>query len=189
MEGGDHPDRDAQFQHINRQVKAFQRQGQPVVSVDTKKKELVGEFKQRRTGMATQGQPEEVQVHDFIDKELGKAIPYGVYDLTANAGLGQRGRRSRHGRVRRRRRSGGGGTDGAPGLPGGEGAADHGRRRRQQREPLPAVEGGTAGLADETGSAHLGVPLPAGDEQVEQDRAPDVLPHHRELAGPPAGEP
>jgi hypothetical protein len=85
-EGKDHPDRDAQFQHINRRVKAFQRQGQPVVSVDTKKKELVGRYRNGGREWQPKGRPEEVKVHDFIDKESGKAIPYGVYDLAADTG-------------------------------------------------------------------------------------------------------
>ena len=72
-----------------------------MVSVDTKKKELVGDFKNGGREWQPEGEPEEVRVHDFLDKELGKAIPYGVYDLTAEPGLGQRGHRSRHGRVRR----------------------------------------------------------------------------------------
>jgi hypothetical protein len=86
IEGKSHPDRDAQFQHINRRVKAYQRQGQPVVSVDTKKKELVGRYRNGGREWQPKGRPEEVKVHDFIDKELGKAIPYGVYDLAADTG-------------------------------------------------------------------------------------------------------
>jgi transposase len=86
IEGKDHPDRDAQFQYINRRVKASQRHGQPVVSVDTKKKELVGRYSNGGREWQPKGRPEEVKVHDFIDKELGKAIPYGVYDLAADAG-------------------------------------------------------------------------------------------------------
>jgi hypothetical protein len=86
IEGKDHPDRDAQFRYINRRVKAFQRQGQPVVSVDTKKKELVGRYRNGGREWQPKGQPEEVKVHDFIDKGLGKAIPYGVYDLAADTG-------------------------------------------------------------------------------------------------------
>jgi hypothetical protein len=85
-EGGNHPDRNAQFEHINATVKAFQKRGQPVISVDTKKKELVGEFKNGGREWQPSGQPEEVLVHDFMDKELGKAIPYGVYDVTGNQG-------------------------------------------------------------------------------------------------------
>lgn len=85
-EGSSHPDRNAQFEYINRQVSAFQRRGQPVISVDTKKKELVGEFKNPGEEWQPQGQPEKVNVHDFPDKKLGKAIPYGVYDLACNEG-------------------------------------------------------------------------------------------------------
>jgi transposase len=86
QEGRQHPDRDAQFQHLNRRVKAFQRQGQPVVSVDTKKKELVGQFRNGGREWQPLGQPERVNVHDFPDEELGKVIPYGVYDMAANTG-------------------------------------------------------------------------------------------------------
>src|SRR3954447_20811077 len=85
-EGGSHPDRNAQFEHINATVKAFQRRGQPVISVDAKKKELVGDFKDGGREWRPSGEPEEVRVHDFMDKELGKAIPYGVYDVTGNQG-------------------------------------------------------------------------------------------------------
>jgi len=83
-EGAAHPDRNAQFEHINRRVAALQRRGQPVISVDTKKKELVGNFRNVGREWRPAGAPLEVQVHDFQDAELGKAIPYGVYDLTNN---------------------------------------------------------------------------------------------------------
>jgi transposase len=86
IEGGDHPDRDAQFQYINRRVKSFQKQGQPVVSVDTKKKELVGRFRNGGREWQPKGQPEEVDIYDFINKQLGKTIPYGIYDETTNTG-------------------------------------------------------------------------------------------------------
>lgn len=85
-EGDSHPDRDAQFAYINEQVKSFQKQGQPVVSVDTKKKELVGDFANGGREYQPEGQPEKVRVYDFIDKKLGKAIPYGIYDQTSNSG-------------------------------------------------------------------------------------------------------
>lgn len=85
-EGASHPDRDAQFHHINRKVQAFQRRRQPVISVDTKKRELVGDFKNNGREWHPQGKPEKVRVHDFRDKDLGVAIPYGVYDLTRNNG-------------------------------------------------------------------------------------------------------
>jgi hypothetical protein len=85
-EGSSHEDRNAQFEHINRRVLRFQKQGEPVVSIDTKKKELVGEFKNAGREWEPQGQPVEVKVHDFPEKKLGKAIPYGVYDLASNEG-------------------------------------------------------------------------------------------------------
>jgi hypothetical protein len=85
-EGASHPDRNAQFEHIARQVTVFHKQRQPVASVDTKKKELVGEFKNAGQEWQPQGQPRKVKVHDFPDKNLGKAIPYGVYDLASNEG-------------------------------------------------------------------------------------------------------
>ena len=86
MEGGQHPDRDEQFRHISLRVRAFQRMGQPVVSVDTKKKELVGPYRNGGREWSPRGKPQEVRVHDFLDKELGKAIPYGVYDITKDTG-------------------------------------------------------------------------------------------------------
>jgi len=85
-EGGQHPDRNAQFEYIAGQLRKLQNRGQPVISVDTKKKELVGDFKNGGREWRPQGQPEGVRVHDFLDKKLGKAIPYGVYDLTTNTG-------------------------------------------------------------------------------------------------------
>ena len=86
VEGKQHPDRDAQFRYINTTVVAFQDAGDPVISVDCKKKELVGNFRNGGTEWAPAGAPERVNVHDFVDKQLGKAVPYGVYDLTANTG-------------------------------------------------------------------------------------------------------
>jgi hypothetical protein len=86
LEGTAHPDRDAQFGYINAQVKEHQAAGEPVISVDAKKKELVGEFARGGREYRPKGQPVPVRTHDFADKDLGKAIPYGVYDVTANAG-------------------------------------------------------------------------------------------------------
>ncbi len=83
-EGKQHPDRNAQFEHINRRVKAFQRQGQPAVSVDAKKKEVLGNRKNAGRTYRPKGKPREVDTHDFPDDKLGKAIPYGVYDLENN---------------------------------------------------------------------------------------------------------
>lgn len=86
LEGSHNPDRNAQFEHINAAVAATQAAGQPVISIDTKKKELIGAFKNGGSDYRPEGCPDEVNVHDFVDKDLGKAIPYGVYDITANAG-------------------------------------------------------------------------------------------------------
>ena len=85
-EGSQHPDRDAQFAHINASVTAALAARQPVISVDTKKKELVGDFRNAGREWRPQGEPEEVRVHDFLLPELGRAVPYGLYDLAANAG-------------------------------------------------------------------------------------------------------
>jgi hypothetical protein len=85
-EGKRHPDRDGQFRYINEQVRRFQRIRQPVISVDTKKKELVGDFKNTGKEWRPKGEPERVRVHDFLIEENGKAAPYGVYDITRNAG-------------------------------------------------------------------------------------------------------
>lgn len=83
-EGSSHPDRDAQFEYINSKVKAAQAAGQPVISVDTKKKELIGNYKNNGTDYRPKGDPLKVKVYDFIDKHLGKVAPYGVYDVSAN---------------------------------------------------------------------------------------------------------
>ena len=85
-EGKQHPDRNEQFEYINRQSLRFMRKGEPVVSVDTKKKELIGNYANKGREWRPKGKPVEVKVHDFMDKELGKAIPYGVYDVKENEG-------------------------------------------------------------------------------------------------------
>lgn len=85
-EGGTHSDRNAQFEHINERIRQVQAEGQPVISVDTKKKELVGDFKNSGREWRPKGQPEPVRVHDFVIPELGRANPYGIYDLAHNKG-------------------------------------------------------------------------------------------------------
>jgi hypothetical protein len=85
-EGTSHPDRNAQFEYLNRLVSRFLRRGKPAISVDTKKKELVGDFARAGREWQPLGEPEEVRTHDFLDKRLGKAIPYGVYDILNNQG-------------------------------------------------------------------------------------------------------
>jgi hypothetical protein len=86
LEGGQHPDRDAQFGYLNARAAAHMAAGQPVISVDTKKKELVGPFKNGGREWRPAGSPEQVRVHDFMDRQLGKAIPYGIYDVAADSG-------------------------------------------------------------------------------------------------------
>jgi hypothetical protein len=86
-EGSHHPDRNAQFEYINAKVLAAQANGQPVISVDTKKKELIGNFKNGGTDYRPKDDPDPVNVHDFINKKLGKMSPYGVYDQTCNTGF------------------------------------------------------------------------------------------------------
>jgi hypothetical protein len=85
-EGSSHPDRNAQFEYINKQTKKFQIKGNPIISVDAKKKERLGDFKNEGKEWRPKGQPEKVRIYDFEDKELGKGLPYGVYDITANKG-------------------------------------------------------------------------------------------------------
>src|ERR1700694_1519630 len=84
LEGASHPDRDAQFHHISDKIREFQAARQPVISVDTKKKELVGNFKNGGRELRPRGDPEKVRVHDFIIPELGRATPYGVYEVGQN---------------------------------------------------------------------------------------------------------
>ena len=182
LEGKQHPDRDAQFKHINRRVRAFQRQRQPVVSVDTKKKELVGPFENAGREWRPRKQPEPVRVHDFPDKVLGKAIPYGVYDLTRDAGWVSVGidhdTASFAVETLRRwwRRMGCVSYPAARRLLiTADGGGSNGSRNRLWKRELQQ-------LADETGLPDFGVPLSAWDEQVEQDGAPDVLPHYGELS-------
>ena len=87
QEGSSHPDRNAQFLYIHETSSAFQKRGDPVISIDTKKKEILGNYKNGGKEWAPKGSPQEVKVHDFIDKKLGKAIPYGVYDIGQNKGF------------------------------------------------------------------------------------------------------
>ncbi len=86
-EGKDHPDRDARFRHINETVREAIAAGEPTISVDTKRRELVGDFKAVGREYEPTGRPVEVRTHDFKDKDLGHAIPYGVYDIKANDGM------------------------------------------------------------------------------------------------------
>ena len=188
LEGAQHADRDAQFKHINRRGRAFQALRQPVVSVDTKKKELVGEYRNGGREWRPKGQPERVKVHDFVDKTLGKAIPYGIYDVTGDSGWVSVGEDHDTAvfAVETLRRWWL--KMGSVGVSAGAAVADHGRRGRFQQQSQSAVEGGVAEVRRRHGAARLGVSLSARHEQVEQDRASDVLPHYRELAWEAVGE-
>ncbi len=90
-EGKNHPDRDAQFQQISQTVEHFQQRQQPVISVDAKKQELIGDYKQTSVEWEPKGDPTPVKMHDFVDKQLGKVIPYGIYDLSLDQGWGSLG--------------------------------------------------------------------------------------------------
>ena len=185
-EGSKHPDRNAQFEHINAKVIAAQARQQPVISVDTKKKELIGNFKNGGTDYRPKGNPQRVNVHDFEDKRLGKVVPYGVYDVTANAGFVSVGITSdtaefavqsircwleRMGRQR---------------YPNAARIDDHGGLRRLEWRACAALEDRVAKAGRRDGARDPRLPLSAGHVEVEQNRAPAVLPHHAELARPAA---
>lgn len=143
-EGKSHPDRNAQFEHINDTAEDFLRRGQPVISVDTKKKEeLVGNFKNAGREWHAKGEPK-VLVHDFPTDAVGKAIPYGVYDMARNEAYVSVGCDHDTADVCRRRDSTVVGDDGHARVPEAEGAAHHCRRGREQRLSLALVESGAA---------------------------------------------
>ena len=180
-EGKQHPDRNAQFEHINRRVLACQRRGQPAVSVDTKKKEVLGNRKNAGRTYRPKGKPGEVDMHDFPDDKLGKAIPYGVYDLQRNeawvsvgidhdtaafavASIEQwwkRMGRKRYGNARRL-------------LITGDSGGSNGHRNR--------LEDGTSKACGSDRLDFGGLSFSARHEQVEQDRTSVVLPHNAQLA-------
>jgi Rhodopirellula transposase DDE domain len=146
---------------------------QPVISMDTKKKEIVGDFKNGGRELRPKGQPELVRVHDFVDPKLGRATPYGIYDLGDNrawvsVGMDHDTAEFAVETIRRWWRTMG------PGLSRGHPATDHRRRRRQQRRSPAAVENRAAKTNRRNCTAHCGLSLPAGDEQMEQDRTPAV---------------
>ena len=174
-EGAQHVDRDAQFRHINATAGAFLADGQPVISVDAKKKELIGEYSNAGVEYQRKGEPTRTNVHDFIDPEMSKAIPYGVYDMGANEGWVSVGDDAD--------------TAGFAVASIKQWWIQMGKQpphlcRRRWFERLPdqslEVRAGQAGERDRARD-HRGA-LPAGDVEVEQDRAPAVQFHHQELA-------
>ena len=188
-EGAQHPDRDAQFGYLNDQADQHLDAGDPVISVDTKKKELVGAYKNGGRECAPAGQPEQVKVHDFIDPDLGKANPYGVYDIAADAGWVSVG--TDHDTAAFAVATIGRWWDTVGGPPTraatrllicADGGGSNGYRTRLWKTELAALAAGT-GLTDHR------LPPPARHLQVEQDRAPAVLPHLDELARPAPDQP
>jgi transposase len=188
-EGRQHEDRDAQFRYLAEQVAAHALTGQPVISVDAKKKELVGAFKNGGREYQPSGQPEQVNVHDFPDKELGKAIPYGIYDVSANTGWVTVGTdhdtsafavatlhnwwdtlgRSRYPAADRL-------------LICADGGGSNGSRVRAWKIELAA-------FAADTGLHVTVCHLPPGTSKWNKIRAPAVQPDHHELARPNAEDP
>jgi Rhodopirellula transposase DDE domain len=179
-EGDSHPDRDAQFVHINDTVAAALAAGEPVISVDTKKKELVGDFKNAGREWRPAGQPQDVRVHDFLIKELGRAVPYGVYDLADDAGwvsVGMDHDTSAFAVQSIRRWWA---EVGRPRYPKAtrlvitaDGGGSNGSR-------VPLVETRITTPRQRTGPRHRRPSPAAGDQQMEQDRAPPFLVHHHE---------
>jgi hypothetical protein len=187
-EGGRHPDRDAQFAFINAHLTRALAAGEPVISVDTKKKELVGDFKNAGRAWRPKGSPEAVRVHDFLIRELGRAVPYGVYDLATNAGwvgVGQDHDTAAFAVQTIRRwwqEIGQSRYRATPRLTiTADGGGSNGVRVRLWKRELQK-------LCDETGLAITVHHLPPGNEQVERDRAPAVLVHQPELASNASGE-
>ena len=174
-EGRQHVDRDAQFRYIARRVRRAQRQQQPTISVDTKKKELVGAFKNAGRTWRPAKTPQRVQVHDFVIPATattgGKAIPYGIYESASQRRLGACWDRSRHRELRGTVDPALVAAHGSPGVSTSPVAVDHGGCRREQRGAPPVVEVGTAASGQSDGLGDHGLSLSAGYEQVEQDRA------------------
>ena len=182
LEGTDHPDRNAQFSHLNAAVQLQLSLGEPVISVDTKKKELVGPFANKGRELRPKGDPQAVLMHDFVIPELGRAAPYGVYDLADNAGWVSVG--TDHDTaafavetIRRWWTTMGGALSRRP-----EPARDR-RCRRQQRLSPAALEVGAPEACRRDGPCDQRLPLSTGHEQVEQDRASPVQRDQRQTGG------
>jgi hypothetical protein len=166
-EGSRHPDRDAQFEYINAEVLTAQAMGQPVISVDTKKKELVGNFRNAGREWRPKGQPRQVKVHDFEDKQLGKVAPIWGVRCYCRCGLGERRHHPRHRRVRGGFNSDVAGKDRSAALSEGSRADHHGRLRRLERGARAAVETGTAEVGRRDRPDDQGPSLSAGHLEME----------------------
>jgi hypothetical protein len=181
VEGTEHPDRDQQFRYINDQVRRFLRTQDPVVSVDTKKKELVGAFDNRGRRWQRAGRPDPVFLHDFPELGEGKAIPYGTYDVArdeavVNVGITHETAEFAVESIRRWWRL----------L--GRTAYPHARRMLICADAPPGLESPPAVALGPRGLPDQRVPLPAGNEQMEQGGASPVLVHQHELARPALGQ-
>src|SRR5712672_4202367 len=188
-EGSHHPDRNAQFDHINTTIRAAIAAGNPAISVDTKKKELVGDFKNGGRELRRKGDPEPVRVHDFEIKGLGKVAPYGVYDIAANKGWVNVGNRCRHRRICRREHPPLVATARQRALSRGSTPHHHGRLWRQQRRPRPPLETRTSTLCRRDRPRRNRRPPAARYQQVEPHRAPPLCLHLPELAWQATGQP
>ena len=182
MEGTKHPDRNAQFEYLNRRIKRQLQQHLPVISVDAKKKELVENFNNNGRELRPRGDPEKVRVHDFIIAELGRANPYGIYDIARNTGWVSVGRGSRYGGVRGPEHPALVELDGAGGVSAGHATADYGGCGRQQRGARAALEVGAAEVGRRNWLTNRGESPASGNQQVEQDRAPFIFLYQPELA-------
>ena len=177
-EGDSHPDRDAQFGYINARWRRHWPTGEPAISVDTKKKELVGDFKNAGREYRPRGDPEPVRVHDFMITELGRAAPYGVYDMAANAGWVNVGIDHDTAAFAVNSDPPLVADDRPRALSGRHPPRDHRRRRRQQRRRVRLWKRELQALANEIGSTIDVQPPAARHQQMEQDRASPVLVHH-----------
>ena len=163
-EGADHPDRDAQFRHINAAVKRCLRQGIPVISVDTKKKELIGNYHNAGQQWRATKQPTAVQGHDFPSPQVPRAYPYGIYDIGRNAGFVNVGTDHDTGAFAVASIRGWWRTEGRRPVSECQKDPDYGRRRGQQRVALAGVEGGIAKIRRSDRAGHCRVPLSSGYE-------------------------
>jgi transposase len=187
-EGASHPDRNAQFEYINAKVALFQELQQPAVSVDTKKKELIGDFYNRGREWRPKGDPQQVRGHDFVDKRLGKVAPYGVYDMLRNQGWVNVGISNdtaefavesirRWWRIMGRRVY----HHATDLLIVADSGGSHSSRSHLWKACLPTS-------CERDWLEDLRVPLPSWNKQMEQDRASALQPYHDQLAWPASGQ-
>ena len=178
-EGATHPDRNAQFEHINATADRLLTAGEPVISVDTKKKELVGNFANRGPGMAAEGDAGGGAGARLPERCGGQSDTLRRLRHGAQRSVGERCTRPRHARLCGGLDSPLVAQDGPAGLPAGDDAVHHGRFGRQQRVSVSRLEAGTSALCRSDPADHRGESFPTRDEQVEQDRAPALLPQSR----------